>query len=187
LRLLFATMAIVLLPKVLGLLLEVKRAQYAREPLGSLRAALGVATETVFSILLSPILMVTQTVAVFQVLIGRDSGWRPQSRDRHGMSFVDALRFHYRHMLAGALLALACWEASAQVVAWMSPVIAGLVLAAPLSWLTARPAGPVLRALLSTPDCRCPPAIVESTNRARGEWALAASAPDALEQAPRAA
>jgi membrane glycosyltransferase len=187
LRLLFATMAIVLLPKVLGLLLEVKRAQYAREPLGSLRAGLGVATETVFSILLSPILMVTQTVAVFQVLIGRDSGWRPQSRDRHGMSFVDALRFHYRHMLVGALLALACWEASAQIVAWMSPVIAGLLLAAPLSWLTARPASPLLRSLLSTPDCRCPPAIVESTNRARGEWALAASVPDALEQAPRAA
>ncbi len=187
LRLLFATMVIVLLPKVLGLTLEVKRAQYAREPLGSVRAVLGVATETVFSILLSPILMVTQTVAVFQVLIGRDSGWRPQSRDRHGMSFVDALRFHYRHMLVGAVLALACWEASAQIVAWMAPVIVGLLLAAPLSWLTARPASPVLRSLLSTPDCRCPPAIVESTNRARGEWALAASAPDGLSQAPRAA
>ena len=35
LRLLFATMAIVLLPKILGLMLEVKRAQYAREPMGS--------------------------------------------------------------------------------------------------------------------------------------------------------
>jgi membrane glycosyltransferase len=69
----------------------------------------------------------------------------------------------------------------------MAPVIVGLLLAAPLSWLMARPAGPVLRSLLSTPDCRCPPAIVESANRARGEWAIAASAPDALEQAPHAA
>ncbi len=187
LRLLFATMAIVLLPKILGLMLEVKRAQYAREPMGSSRAVLGVVIETIFSILLSPILMVTQTVAVFQVLIGRDSGWRPQSRDRHGMSFIDALRFHYRHMLLGAVLALACWEASAQIVAWMLPVIVGLLLAAPLSWLTARPASPILRSLLSTPDCRCTPAIVESTNRARGEWALAASEPDGLSRAPRAA
>jgi membrane glycosyltransferase len=187
LRLLFATMAIVLLPKVLGLMLEVKRAQHAREPLGSLRAVFGVAAETIFSILLSPILMVTQTVAVFQVLLGRDSGWRPQSRDRHGMTFFDALRFHYRHMLIGAVLAVACWEASAQIVAWMSPVIVGLLLAAPLSWLAARSASPVLRSLLSTPDCRCPPAIVESTNRARGEWALEASEPDGLNQAPRAA
>jgi membrane glycosyltransferase len=187
LRLLLATMAVVLLPKVLGLMLEIKRAHFAREPLGWLRAVLGVATETVFSILLSPILMVTQTVAVFQVLIGRDSGWRPQSRDRHGMRFFDAVRYHYRHMLVGAVLAFACWEASVQIVAWMAPVIVGLLLAAPLSWLLARPAGPVLRSLLSTLDCRCPPAIVENANRARDEWAIAASAPDALEQAPHAA
>jgi membrane glycosyltransferase len=189
LRLLLATMTIVLLPKVLGLLLEVKRAQRAREHMGTARAVLGVGTETIFSILISPILMVTQTVAVFQVLIGRDSGWRPQSRDRHGMPFADAVRFHYRHMLLGAVLAFACWEASAQIVAWMAPVIIGLLLAAPLSWLLARPAGPLLRLLLSTPDGRCPPAIVESTNRARGEWAVEAlpSAPDGLGHAPRAA
>jgi membrane glycosyltransferase len=187
LRLLLATMAIVLLPKVLGLLLEIKRAQRAREPLGTVRAILGVGTETVFSILLSPILMVTQTVAVFQVLVGRDSGWRPQTRDCHGMRFVDALRFHYRHMLVGAVLAFACWEASPQILAWMSPVIVGLLLAAPLSWLVARPTDPMLRSLLSTRDCRCPPAIVESAAKARGEWAAIPSAPDGLGQAPRAA
>jgi len=171
LRLLLATIIIVLLPKIMGLLLEIKRTRYAREPLGTLRAALGVGTETLFSILLSPILMVTQTVAVFQVLFGRDSGWRPQTRNRYGMRFAEAAYFHYWHTLLGALLALACWEASSLVVAWMTPVILGLVLAAPLSWLTARPAGPVLRSLLSTPDCRCPPAIVESARRASGEWA----------------
>ena len=189
LRLLFATMTIVLLPKGLGLLLEIKRALRAREPFGALRAVLGVGTETFFSILISPILMVTQTVAVFQVLLGRDSGWRPQVRDRQGMRFVDALRFHYRHMLLGALLALACWEASAEIVAWMAPVIVGLLLAGPLSWLMARPAGPVLRALLSTPDCRCTPAIVESANRARSEWEVATvpGSPDGVGHAPRAA
>ncbi len=191
LRLLLATMAVVLLPKMLGLLLEMKRARYAREPLGTLRAVLGVATETIFSVLLSPILMVTQTVAVFQVFLGRDSGWGAQARNRKRMRFSDALYFHYRHMVVGALLALACWEASPQVLAWMSPVIAGLLLSAPLSWLTARPAGFVARALLSTPDCRCPPAIIENAQRARGEWAVAtarASAePDALGRAPHAA
>jgi len=189
LRLLFATMTIVLLPKMLGLLLEIKRAQHARETLGALRAALGVGTETIFSILISPILMVTQTVAVFQVLLRRDSGWRPQARASEGMRFLDSLNYHYRHMGLGALLALACWEASAVIVAWMSPVIVGLLLAGPLSWLMARPAGPLLRLLLSTPDCRCPPAIVESANRARSEWAGVAvpSAPDGLRRAPHAA
>ena len=172
LRLFFATMTIVLLPKILGLLLEIRRSRRAREPLGSLRATLGVVFETLFSVLLSPILMVTQTVAVFQVLLGRDSGWRVQARGAAGMSLMQALSFHYRHMVVGALLAFLCWEASPQVVAWMSPVIAGLLLAVPLSWLTARPAGLLARTLLSTPDCRSPPAILESAQRASGEWAL---------------
>ncbi len=172
LRLFFATMTIVLMPKILGLLLEIRRARRAREPLDALRAVLGVAFETLFSILLSPILMVTQTVAVFQVLSGSNSGWRAQTRGAAGLSFVQALSFHYRHMIVGALLGLLCWEASPQVVAWMSPVIAGLLLAVPLSWLTGRPAGLLARTLLSTPDCRAPPAILESAQRASGEWAV---------------
>jgi membrane glycosyltransferase len=171
LRLLLATMTIVLLPKALGLMLELKRVRYAREVLGTLRAIFGVVLEAVFSILLSPIFMVTQTVAVFQVLLGRDSGWRPQLRNGISMSFRDALRFHWRHTLIGVLLALACWEASLQVMAWMAPVIVGLILSAPLSWVTSRPAGFVARALLSTREARSPPAIIESANRASGEWA----------------
>ncbi len=196
LRLLLATMTIVLLPKALGLMLELKRVRYAREPLGTLRAIFGVALEAIYSILLSPILMVTQTVAVFQVLLGRDSGWRPQTRNGISMPFADALRFHWRHTAIGVLLALACWEASPQVVAWMSPVIAGLLLSAPLSWLTSRPAGFISRALLATREARSPPAIIESANRASGEWAARASIdaerpedldPDGVGGMPRAA
>jgi membrane glycosyltransferase len=51
LRLFFATMSIVLLPKLLGLMLEIKRTRLARESFGTLRALFGVATETVFSVL----------------------------------------------------------------------------------------------------------------------------------------
>ena len=171
LRLLFATMLIVLMPKFLGLALEIKRARHARKSLGATRAMLGVVTETLFSILLSPILMVTQTAAVFQVLFGLDSGWRTQSRDGAGIAFMDALRYHRWHMLIGVLMAVACYEASALVLAWMSPVIVGLVLAAPLTWLTSRAAARPLRPLLSTRDGRTPPAIVESARRATGEWA----------------
>jgi membrane glycosyltransferase len=95
-------------------------------------------------------------------------------------------------MLIGLLTALACWEASALVVAWMSPVILGLVFSGPLSWLTSRPAGPFLRRVLSTRDGRSPPAIVESAQRASGEWASAIAAgmpsePIAMVDTPRAA
>jgi membrane glycosyltransferase len=171
LRLFFATMLVVLMPKFLGLALEIKRTRHAREALGTTRAVLGVITETLFSILLSPILMVTQTAAVFQVLFGLDSGWRTQSRDGAGIPFMEALRYHRWHMLIGVVMGLACYEASALVLAWMSPVIVGLIFAAPLTWLTSRAAARPLRTLLSTRDGRSPPAIVESARRATGEWA----------------
>ncbi len=192
LRLLFATMVIVLLPKFLGLILEIKRVQRAREPLGIPRAVLGVGMETVFSILLSPILMVTQTVAVFEVLFGRDSGWRAQARGAGGMSLKQAAQFHWRHVVIGAVLGLLCWWASPQIMAWMSPVIVGLLLAVPLSWYTARPAGSVARTLLSTPDCRSPPAIIESAQRASGEWSrhvagMATDSDGLIEELPRSA
>ena len=171
LRLFFATMLVVLMPKFLGLALEIKRARHARKSFGMTRAVLGVMTETLFSVLLSPILMVTQTAAVFQVLFGLNSGWRTQTREGAGIPFMHALRYHRWHMLVGVLMAVACYEASALVVAWMSPVIVGLVIAAPLTWLTSRAAARPLRALLSTRDGRDPPAIVESARRATGEWA----------------
>ena len=190
LRLFLATMAVVLMPKALGLVLEIKRARYAREPLGALRAVLGVALETVFSILLSPILMVTQTVAVFQVLFGVDSGWRAQRRDTCGLSLSAALKLHYHQMLLGAALAVLCWKATPVLVVWMAPVILGLMFAPLLSWLVARPAGPELTALLVTRDQRNPPAILERARRSSGEWAtLIASPPepDAIGEPPRAA
>src|SRR5262249_45352110 len=99
LRLFFATMLIVLMPKFLGLILEVKRVHQAREAFGTARAFLGVFTETLFSILISPVLMVTQTAAVFEVLFGLDSGWRAQSRNGAGIPFKEALRYHRWHML----------------------------------------------------------------------------------------
>ena len=98
-------------------------------------------------------------VAVFQVLLGRDSGWRPQTRNGISMSFSDALRFHWRHTVVGVLLAFACWEASLQVMAWMAPVIVGLILLGPLELvITGQGSSP---GLLPTRKARSPPAIIE--------------------------
>ena len=178
LRLFLATMIVVLLPKVLGLLLEIRRVRAAREVGGTARAAAGVVAETVFSMLLAPVLMVTQTVAVVQIALGRDSGWKPQLREASGIGLLDALAFHWRHMAVGIMLALICWEASTGIVAWMAPVVLGLVLSGPLTWLTARRAGPVLSLLLATPEDRAPPGILERAARYAAEWARRFSEPD---------
>ena len=52
----------------------------------------------------------------------------------------------------------------------MSPVILGLILAAPMTWLTSRSAARPLRRYCRRARPQ-PPAIVESASRAHGEWA----------------
>ncbi len=92
LRLFIATIMVVMLPKALGLALEIKRVRRARERGGVPRAFVGVFTETIFSMLVAPVLMCTQTVAVMQILGGFDSGWKAQRRDDGGIPFADAMR-----------------------------------------------------------------------------------------------
>jgi membrane glycosyltransferase len=169
-RLFLATMAVVLLPKWLGLVLEIKRAYNASELFGTPRAIAGVIIETLFSMLLAPILMMTQTAAIAHILLGRDSGWKAQSRGGQAISLKDALRMHWMHSALGALVAFICWEASPGLLVWMSPVILGLILSGFVHWLTAQPAGPVFSALLSTDEEREPAPILQRAGRHTDIW-----------------
>ena len=170
LRLFMATMGVVLLPKGLGLILELQRVYVACERGGSLRAIAAVATETVYSMLIAPILMMTQTSAVAQILMGRDAGWKPQARDERGIPLIDALRFHVRHMVVGAGLALLCWNTTPELAIWMAPVILGLLLSGFINWYTARPASFLMRFLLSTPQDRAPAPTLARADHLAAAW-----------------
>ena len=169
-RLFLATMAVVLLPKVLGLVLEMKRARRARELFGIPRAIAGVTTETVFSMLFAPIMMMTQTSSVLQILLGRDAGWKAQRRDGAAMDLGQAVRFHWPHMLVGIVVTIVCWETSPGLLVWMAPVVLGLVLSGPLNWLTSQEAGPAMSAVLSTPVDRAPASVELRTLRHTELW-----------------
>ena len=109
LRLFIATMAVVLLPKALGLVIAIDRAYAADDVVGIARVTGGMVLETAISMLLAPIMMVMQTVAVIQIVAGIDAGWKAQRRDGDGIRLSEALKFHAWHMAArgggdGALL-----------------------------------------------------------------------------------
>ena len=154
LRLFLGTMAVVLLPKVLGLVLEVQRSRVAREAFGSLRATAGCAIETVFSALIAPVMMVVQSMAVLQFFAGSDRGWSVQTRNADGMSLREAVGFHWRHIALGLAVGLAVWMTVSGLLVWMIPFLMGLVLSAVVSWWTAREPGPALSQLLSTHEDR---------------------------------
>ena len=74
------------------------------------------------------------------ILRGRDTGWNAQRRDDGSLPLRATMRRYGWHTVFGLLLALAAYEVSYSLFAWMTPVIAGLILAIPLAQWTANPA-----------------------------------------------
>ncbi len=132
------TMALLLAPKLMAAAL-VARDRRGREGFGGrTRFAVGVLVETAIAALVAPVMMLMQSAAVLEVLMGRDSGWGAQQRDPGRLTRREAWRTHRGHVaigLASAGLALALDPA---IFWWTSPVHLGLVLSAPLSALLAR-------------------------------------------------
>jgi membrane glycosyltransferase len=104
---------------------------------GAARMSRGVIADIALSILMAPVSMLTQTINLFGILMGRKSSWSGQIRDRDGMAMTSAIwLFKYHIMLGGALTALAIRGGTS--VGWIIPVVAGLVLAPVLAAFTAR-------------------------------------------------
>ncbi len=163
-----ATMAVLLGPKLLAWFALMLRPQDRRGCGGVVRSFLSVLVETVLAGLLAPVSMLSQSAAVVTILAGRDGGWQPQQREDGRMPFRDTLRHYLPHTLTGLGLALVSWLVSVPLLLWMSPVVLGLALAAPLAACTARRgAGQALRrlGLLQTPEEAHPPLVLQGLQR----------------------
>ncbi|NNM72048.1 glucans biosynthesis glucosyltransferase MdoH [Enterovirga aerilata] len=166
------TMAVLLAPKILGLILMLMDGAKRRASGGAIRLTLSALIEIVLSALIAPILMLIQSGSVFQILIGGDTGWNPQRRDDGSIPLRDIVRRHRWHTLLGIVTGLSAFLIATSLFLWMSPTILGLVLAIPLSWLSGSlAAGLALKrlGLLQTPDEYLPPAIVERANQLQRE------------------
>jgi hypothetical protein len=94
--------------------------------------------EIIFAALIAPIMMVIQTGSVLGILFGRDTGWTPQRRDDGSIPLRDIVRRHRAHMALGLVTLVVALMISKSLAAWMSPTIAGLLLAIPLSWASGK-------------------------------------------------
>jgi membrane glycosyltransferase len=169
LYLFLGTVAVVLLPKVLGVVSALVRRDAAARNTG--RFLVGAAVETVFSILIAPVLMLTQTSAVLEILRGKDAGWSVQRRHGESPPFDEVVHFHKWHVLSGVALAVTCSLVSLYVFAWMAPIILGQLLAIGLSVVTSRrPPAWLDRALATAEDAHPPPIILAVIER-HADWA----------------
>ncbi len=103
---------------------------------GGVRMTRGVLADIALSMLMAPVAMLTQTINLFGILMGRKSSWNGQTRDRDGMGAVDAIWLFKWHILLGIVLTAMAVQAGG--LGWIIPVVAGLLTAPALAALTAR-------------------------------------------------
>ncbi|WFU30332.1 glucans biosynthesis glucosyltransferase MdoH [Bradyrhizobium brasilense] len=155
------TMALLIVPKLLGFLLLLTRSDTRRQFGGGFRALTGVIAEVLISAMIAPVMMVFQSIAVVEILLGRDAGWQTQRRDDGAVERRELYRKYGVPTACGVAMAISAWAVSLPLLLWMSPVIVGLLFAIPIGAWTARPA---MRALFVTPEEAKPPRVLVRAN-----------------------
>lgn len=154
--------AVLFVPKLLGAM----AALFSRRiwlVVGFPELLVGIVLELILSALYAPVQMLLTSRHVFEILAGRDSGWQAQQRSEGAGTWRQAWRFHRGHTLAGVVMGGLFAMLAPELLWWLSPVLAGLLLSVPMS----RVSGSVLAGrmlarigLLLTPEEVEPPAVL---------------------------
>ncbi|MGF6309587.1 membrane glycosyltransferase [Bradyrhizobium sp. i1.8.4] len=155
------TMALLIVPKLLGFILLLTRSDTRRQFGGGFRAFAGVIAEVLISAMIAPVMMVFQSIAVVEILLGQDAGWQTQRRDDGEVERRELYRKYGIPTACGIAMAASAYAVSLPLLLWMSPVIVGLLFAIPIGAWTARPA---MRALFATPEEVRPPSVLARAN-----------------------
>ncbi|MGC8535140.1 MAG: glucans biosynthesis glucosyltransferase MdoH [Rhizomicrobium sp.] len=134
---LFGTMlALLFVPKLVGMALALRSKRIRNAHGGAASIMVSVILESLFSALLAPIMMLSQTGFVASILMGRNSGWKSQTRSESNSTWdVLVVRF-LPHTILGALATGLVLKFLPEYAWWLLPVLAGPVLAIPLAALT---------------------------------------------------
>ena len=150
------TMGLLFLPKVLSLLDLRRRPADVTAFGGRWTVALSTLAETMTFTLIAPILMLFHTKFVVLTLCRRTISWGSQRRGRAGDSaWREAIAAHGGQTLFGLGLAVLVARMSPALAWWMSPLLAGMLLSIPISYLSGSAAlGQRLRAwgIFRTPE-----------------------------------
>jgi membrane glycosyltransferase len=157
------SMVVLLVPKMIGLIRALSSKPLRVAAGGVIGVCASVLIEILLSALYAPILMLIQSRYVFEILMGRDSGWKPQRRDGGG-SWAEAWRFHRKHMLIACVTAAIVWFLAPALLVWVAPALVGLLLSVVLSHASgSETIGRALErvGLLRTPEEARRPALVQ--------------------------
>ncbi len=145
----------------------------------------GLLMETILSMLLAPCVMFEHTFMVVGMVLGRSVSWANQTRETDGTSWADAMRFHGPCTLVAIVWTVLAWCVGTTFLAWMSPILCGMLLSIPLSvWTSRSRYGKALlkQKILSTPEENSEPEIMRlaDCSDAAVDPSLTASAPQRI-------
>jgi membrane glycosyltransferase len=93
--------------------------------------------ELFLSALYAPVMLLIQCQQLFEILTGRDSGWSAQQRGETSIPWSAVMQRHGWHMAVGAFVGAGALFLSPAIFLWLSPTLLGMILAAPLSRMSA--------------------------------------------------
>ena len=157
------TMGLLIAPKLLACILVVKESRTRRQFGGGFRILGGFLIETLLSGLIAPVMMIFQSMAVGEILLGKDAGWQVQRRDNGGLPPSELIRRYILPTIFGIALGAIAYAISLPLLFWMTPVIAGLLLCIPIAMLSSA-IFPESR-LLITPEQTAPPDVLVRANK----------------------
>lgn len=101
--------------------------------------ARGAAAEIAFMQLFEPLSTLNKAIFLLTLPFGRRTGWAPQNRADRGISWADAARMLWPHMLVGIVLTLAFALVSLPAMLLALPFTLGMILGMPLCVWSADP------------------------------------------------
>jgi membrane glycosyltransferase len=131
-------MCLLLLPKIFGATILMQSSEKLRLCGGGIKVALGVVVETVYSMLMAPILMLFYTRFVLATFSGIGVRWGRQIRsDARGPGWRAWVETHGTNLVFVLIAtAIVAWTGRSLAL-WLAPVLVGPLLAIPLSQMTA--------------------------------------------------
>ncbi|KFC71333.1 Glycosyl transferase family 2 [Devosia sp. LC5] len=126
---------------------------------------LSIITEIAFSTVLAPVMLMLQSRAVMQVLLGLDGGWPPTRRGQNWISINDAFQASWWIVLTGVLALGSTAIFAPSVALWLAPAALPAIFAPLLISMSSHPS-PAKRPLYFRTDSEIAPTPVMAEHQA---------------------
>ena len=127
------------LPRLAAAMVVMCRKSDRRSFGGGVRFMLALAAEQLFSVLVTPIMWVSQTIVLLGLPFGRRIAWGTQNRDVQQVSWVSAIRAYGLHTLLGLGLGWLWIDLQAPITWLAAYFLAGLWISIPFAVITSWP------------------------------------------------